>query len=467
VGTRNDDISLILAKAKKQGFLPDVSDSEVAILSTEAQNLFGSDNVIPSPPSLVHYDIFDRADGSPGTAPSGQTYITHQTNNQLPKIVNKQLVSQSQDGTSTGSGYIAVNFSKRPSVLTERGLIFGTGSGQNSSMSIVCGGREDGQPVTTVNEIIDRCLHLILTRTGISVQYRDAVNGEPVSGPTWALSLPRNDGTEYEWQIRFLSDDTIQVIDPLGGSNVLTDPRVAKLSGRSVYWQAVNLTQATPTPGDETKLTGIWTHMGDPNSIPKTEQFYKHPLNGQVIGSVVKNQSGFASDRFEVFSREIPTASGGLVDGRLQLTYFTPVSEFIVNRIETYTGATAVSGASLIKFGLYEVDLTGNLNLLAVTFNDNTLLGSANNATSKAIGDIGLPSNYRLKPGKRYAVGVLVVGSTNAGTVHGATVNTVLSNITPGKLNGTVTGLTDIPTTIAVGSIGTSSLRPYFRFWGP
>jgi hypothetical protein len=44
VGTRNDDISLILAKAKKQGFLPDVSDSEVDILLQEAKNIFGNDS---------------------------------------------------------------------------------------------------------------------------------------------------------------------------------------------------------------------------------------------------------------------------------------------------------------------------------------------------------------------------------------------------------------------------------------
>ena len=43
MGTRNDDISLILAKAKKQGFLPDVSDSEVDILSAEASEIFKSD----------------------------------------------------------------------------------------------------------------------------------------------------------------------------------------------------------------------------------------------------------------------------------------------------------------------------------------------------------------------------------------------------------------------------------------
>jgi hypothetical protein len=36
-------MSLILTKAKKQGFLPDVSDAEVDILSTEAKTLFGLD----------------------------------------------------------------------------------------------------------------------------------------------------------------------------------------------------------------------------------------------------------------------------------------------------------------------------------------------------------------------------------------------------------------------------------------
>lgn len=46
MGTRNDDISLILAKAKKQGFLPDVKDSEVDILEIEAKSLFSDDRAI-------------------------------------------------------------------------------------------------------------------------------------------------------------------------------------------------------------------------------------------------------------------------------------------------------------------------------------------------------------------------------------------------------------------------------------
>ena len=48
MGTRNDDISLILAKAKKQGFLPDVYDSEVDLLEIEARKMFGTDSVTTS-----------------------------------------------------------------------------------------------------------------------------------------------------------------------------------------------------------------------------------------------------------------------------------------------------------------------------------------------------------------------------------------------------------------------------------
>lgn len=43
MGARNNDISLILAKAKKEGFLPDVKDSEVDILEAESKELFGGD----------------------------------------------------------------------------------------------------------------------------------------------------------------------------------------------------------------------------------------------------------------------------------------------------------------------------------------------------------------------------------------------------------------------------------------
>lgn len=48
MGTRNDDISLKLAKAVKMGFLPDVSDSEVDILTKEAQELFSKDATLVS-----------------------------------------------------------------------------------------------------------------------------------------------------------------------------------------------------------------------------------------------------------------------------------------------------------------------------------------------------------------------------------------------------------------------------------
>lgn len=40
---RNDDLTIILAKAKKQGFLPDVSNAEVDTLEVEARNMYLDD----------------------------------------------------------------------------------------------------------------------------------------------------------------------------------------------------------------------------------------------------------------------------------------------------------------------------------------------------------------------------------------------------------------------------------------
>lgn len=59
MGTRNDDISLKLAKANMAGFFPDIADSEVDFYTEEASKLFGTDAVIPVPLN------------SPTTFPSG------------------------------------------------------------------------------------------------------------------------------------------------------------------------------------------------------------------------------------------------------------------------------------------------------------------------------------------------------------------------------------------------------------
>jgi lysophospholipase L1-like esterase len=87
VGTRNDDISLKLAKAVKQGFLPDVYDSEVDILEAEAKNMLKEDNglnalfssraantVIPFGTSITNQGFTTGSTGQLGTHSKG--YLT-------------------------------------------------------------------------------------------------------------------------------------------------------------------------------------------------------------------------------------------------------------------------------------------------------------------------------------------------------------------------------------------------------
>lgn len=208
----------------------------------------------PSPEDgeLLWFDTFDTP-GSPTTAPSGQPYLTHQTNNQLPVFVDGALHSEPQDATSVGSGYIAVRLDQEPVHIVQEFTISGEGDGQNSAVSIVPGHG------ATIPEIIDRDVHIIHTRTGVNVQVRDKATNDFRNVDTFEAPLERGDGTEYRWSITRTAPDTIEVVDALGTRHTSTDPAFAELWGPDVYIQAVNQANDTP-PGDVTTVTGIWVY---------------------------------------------------------------------------------------------------------------------------------------------------------------------------------------------------------------
>lgn len=53
MGARNNNISLILANAKRQGFFPDVADTELGVLEAEASLLFGDDTIFAAFPAVA------------------------------------------------------------------------------------------------------------------------------------------------------------------------------------------------------------------------------------------------------------------------------------------------------------------------------------------------------------------------------------------------------------------------------
>ena len=133
----------------------------------------------------------------------------------------------------------------------------------------------------------------------------------------------------------------------------------------------------------------------------------------------------------------------------LRLTFFTARKTETINSIRMTTGSTAASGGTLCRIGIYSEASNGDLTLVASTANDTALWIAASPAYTKS-----LSASMSKVRGTRYAVGVLFVGTTaptfsgHAGMPGGE------AGQTP-RIGALVGSQTDLPSTIAVGSLGT------------
>ena len=109
------------------------------------------------------------------------------------------------------------------------------------------------------------------------------------------------------------------------------------------------------------------------------------------------------------------------ISGTVYYAFFTPLESFTAANI-TCTTQTAASGLTLARFGLYTVSespssataiSTPTLTLVARTASDTTI-GAANTTNYTRAFDTtgGYPSTYSLTAGTRYAIGVILVGTT-------------------------------------------------------
>lgn len=231
-------------------------------VSSQVQSYYeGRATATPTPkPAVDHHalpagagavlwsDAFDRPDGEPGVADSGQTYLTHRTNQQLPLIVGGKLMSVPQSPSSVGSGYVALRLPVEPYHLAQKFTIQGKGTGQNSAVSIVPGHGE------TIPAIIDYDIHAIHTRDGVAVQVRNKAANDYETVNSWPVKLKTDGTTVYEWSITRTAPDTIRVVDATGQEHFSKDARYATLWGPDVYIQAVDAAN-NQTPGDTTAIT--------------------------------------------------------------------------------------------------------------------------------------------------------------------------------------------------------------------
>lgn len=137
-----------------------------------------------------------------------------------------------------------------------------------------------------------------------------------------------------------------------------------------------------------------------------------------------------------------------ITSGTLYLSYLEASGSDEVNQLQFVVGDTAAGATpSLVKFALFVVESDGSLTRVAVG-SSAEILGDPATAQSMQVTALDLVS------GSRYALGLLVI--TNAATPTMVGVQSVLpSSIVASEpaLAHVVTGLADMPTTVAVGDL--------------
>lgn len=176
-------------------------------------------------------------------------------------------------------------------------------------------------------------------------------------------------------------------------------------------------------------------------------QFMSSP-NG-ASGSVI--DANVLTSGEEVIPRAWANAGPGFASGSLRLSYFTARKTEAITQLRAETFSTAAATVTLARMGIYTVAENGDLTLAAATANDTTLFGATFTKYTRSV-----TATLNKVAGQRYAFGVLVVATTPP-LIMGTSVPAALSADAP-RIAGQLTGQTDLPASIAAGSVGNSGL---------
>lgn len=172
-------------------------------------------------------------------------------------------------------------------------------------------------------------------------------------------------------------------------------------------------------------------------------------MSGTEITLPVPSDPNLLTVGQETIDRLLAIGGITMTSGTLRLAYFTSRKSETITQLKAVVGGTAAGATpTLIRYGLYSVDASGNLTLVASTPNDTTLLTITTTPYPKAV---SVP--YAVQRGQRYAFGVLVVtGATAPSLLASAVVNSALASASPRRL-GNLTGQADLPGSIPGGNI--------------
>lgn len=149
-------------------------------------------------------------------------------------------------------------------------------------------------------------------------------------------------------------------------------------------------------------------------------------------------------------------STGALSSGTLYLSYFRACKAATVSRWDSATTTSGFAATpTLIRAGLYSVDSLGNLTLQAASANDTTI-GTAGSTKFGKVFATALAVDF----GRWYAFGFLATSGAAMATLLGPNVafgSQNISMLSDPRVNGIVTGQSDLPASVAFGSVAASN----------
>lgn len=230
----------------------------------------------------------------------------------------------------------------------------------------------------------------------------------------------------------------------------------------TITWNAIyalTTTYQSPPAGGAYRITFVydgtnWREISRSSGADPTAWLGTYLTSDTVtVGEVVPT-------RDRITSNSIACASGSLI-----LSYFTALRTESITTVAAYSGATAAAATpTLVRYGIYSVAGNGDLTLIASTVSDTAIFATINTAYPKS-----LSAPFAKVAGVRYAVGVLVVTGATAPSLHGLQMSptgvvNALVRQTP-YIVGRFVGQTDLPSTVAVGSLAGYQGMPAFDLY--
>lgn len=297
--------------------------------------------------------------------------------------------------------------------------------------------------------------HTIQTLRDIKSEYRvryPSDGGDPAETPQASKKMGNFHAVILE---DCESSIDISGIGHIATGNTATTPQLRR-PGAAIMVKGAKRPDLTWS-GVRTRVTAAQTEGAIPPEVRDDVHLVDYTeTRGQLGPQVEAAVAGLTSGESTMRRREITSTGATQTAGFLRLTYFTAERTETINSVRTLSGSTAAVGATLCRIGVYSVAANGDLTLIASTANDTTLWSATSTAYGK---NFTAPFTKRKK--QRYAIGTLVVGATTPPNLMGQSQLLAAEAAQPPRLCGSVSGQTDLPSSIANTSVSDTTIQIY------